>query len=205
MTNLSVYQRIALDIAHRIARGELAVGSRLSGRSLMSSEYGVSPETIRRSFSLLEELGVVEVRPASGVYVLSATKAQSYIDRHGHRDFARDLQDKMRSLIEENERLGKLLNQTMKDFIDATDRFRASNPFHSYECTIYPSSPLEGTTLGAVKFWQKTGATVVAVRREGTIILSPGPDLVLQEQDVLVLIGNIDSRAFVLELANTSS
>ncbi|MDY0372402.1 MAG: GntR family transcriptional regulator, partial [Sphaerochaetaceae bacterium] len=53
---MPIYARIALDIANRIENGELLEGKRLSGRSLMSSEYGVSPETIRRAFSLLEEL-----------------------------------------------------------------------------------------------------------------------------------------------------
>ena len=43
------YLQIALDIATRIARGELAEGSRIYGRSVMSSEYSVSPETIRRA------------------------------------------------------------------------------------------------------------------------------------------------------------
>lgn len=42
-----VYARIALDLARKIASGELAAGSRLSGRSLLSSTYRVSPETIR--------------------------------------------------------------------------------------------------------------------------------------------------------------
>ena len=43
------YLQIALDLATRIARGELAEGSRIYGRSVMASEYGVSPETIRRA------------------------------------------------------------------------------------------------------------------------------------------------------------
>ena len=37
-----VYLRIALDIASRIARGEFKENSKIYGRSIMSSEYGVS-------------------------------------------------------------------------------------------------------------------------------------------------------------------
>jgi K+/H+ antiporter YhaU regulatory subunit KhtT len=200
LAHLSVYQRIAVDIAYRIVRGELVEGSRLSGRTKMSSEYGVSPETIRRSFSLLQEMEVVEVKPASGVFVLSRVKAQHYIDRHGHRDMARELQAKMRSLIEENERLGRLLNTTMRDLIDATDRFRSSNPFLTHESTVSQNSPLDGKTLGSVRFWQQTGATVIAIRRESSIILSPGPDFVLSAEDVLVFIGGVDALTFVASL-----
>ena len=45
----SAYARIALDIAQRISRGELKENTRIYGRSIMASEYGVSPETIRRA------------------------------------------------------------------------------------------------------------------------------------------------------------
>ena len=34
------YLQIALDLATRIAQGELAEGSRIYGRSVMASEYG---------------------------------------------------------------------------------------------------------------------------------------------------------------------
>src|SRR5690554_4192376 len=88
---MPIYARIATDIANRIVNGDLPVGKKLSGRSLMSSEYGVSPETIRRSFSLLEELEVVEVQQNRGVFVLSKEKAQKYLTRHGNRDENRTL------------------------------------------------------------------------------------------------------------------
>ena len=45
----SQYLQIARDLAGRIARGELEEGSRIYGRSVMASEYSVSPETIRRA------------------------------------------------------------------------------------------------------------------------------------------------------------
>jgi K+/H+ antiporter YhaU regulatory subunit KhtT len=168
----------------------------------MSSEYGVSPETIRRAFSLLEEAQVVKVQPNSGVSVVSKGNAQLYIERHGNRDITRDLQNRMRSLIDENERLGRLLNTTMRELIDATERFKASNPFHTYECTIQEHSILVDNTLGATNFWHQTKATVIAIRRESGIILSPGPSLVLQPFDVLVLVGGVNTRADVLKLTN---
>ena len=50
---LPQYQRIAYDIAVRVAAGEIPVRRKMSGRSLLASEYGVSPETIRRALKLL--------------------------------------------------------------------------------------------------------------------------------------------------------
>ena len=76
-----VYAQIALDIASRIAREDLKENTRISGRSLMSSEYGVSPETIRRSLGLLEETGIVEVRHNSGAIIKSKQQALLYLER----------------------------------------------------------------------------------------------------------------------------
>ena len=62
----SQYLQIALDLATRIAQGELTEGSRIYGRSVLASEYGVSPETIRKALRLLADMKVVDVKPQSG-------------------------------------------------------------------------------------------------------------------------------------------
>jgi DNA-binding GntR family transcriptional regulator len=53
------YLQIAQDLATRISKGKLEEGSTLYGRSVMSSEYNVSPETIRRALRLLADMKVV--------------------------------------------------------------------------------------------------------------------------------------------------
>ena len=73
---LPQYMRIARSIAQRIADGELQEGEKLSGRSKLSSEYNVSPETIRKAVQVLQDRAVVHVREQSGVYVLSAAQAR---------------------------------------------------------------------------------------------------------------------------------
>ena len=73
---LPQYMRIARSIAQRIADGELMEGEKLSGRSKLSSEYNVSPETIRKAVQVLQGRAVVIVREQSGVYVLSAEQAR---------------------------------------------------------------------------------------------------------------------------------
>ena len=53
MAATSQYLHIARDLAARIAKGEFPEGGKLFGRSMLASEYGVSPETIRRALRLL--------------------------------------------------------------------------------------------------------------------------------------------------------
>lgn len=72
---LPQYIQIALSIARRIAGGDVPEGAKISGRSKLSSEYNVSPETIRKAVRLLGDMRVVDVREQSGVYVLSADNA----------------------------------------------------------------------------------------------------------------------------------
>ena len=51
-------------------------------------------------------------------------------------------------------------------------------------------TPLTGKSIGALKFWQSTGGTIVAIRRGQTVILSPGPYAELYGGDVIVLVGS---------------
>lgn len=191
---MPIYARIALDIANRIENGELLEGKRLSGRSLMSSEYGVSPETIRRAFSLLEELEVVKVQQNRGVFVLSKENARKYLARHGSRDENRALLVRMQELIEIHENVERELFEITRKLVHSAERFTASNPFYTYESTVSATSDCVGKTLGFLSFWQKTKATVIAIRREGSIILSPGPDFVIEGLDVFVLVGAQSTR-----------
>ena len=74
------YIKIAVDVAMRIRKGELPEGLKLRGRSILASEYNVSPETIRKSMKLLDDTGVVEVNKGSGVIVKSKDKAYDFIN-----------------------------------------------------------------------------------------------------------------------------
>ena len=55
-------------------------------------------------------------------------------------------------------------------------------------------------SIGGLQFRQKTGATIVAVRRGEEVMLSPSPDIILKEQDVLVVICNLSDISQVSQL-----
>ena len=187
----SQYLQIALDLARRIARGELPEGSRIYGRSVMASEYNVSPETIRRALRLLADMKVVEVKPQSGAVVLSADSARRYIENLEENSDIRALREQLRELMAEYADLHRRMAETVTALVKSRDTFAAAGePLPNYEVPVPKDSPLIGKSLGALKFWQSTGATVVAIRRSQTVILSPGPYAELYAGDVLVLVGN---------------
>ncbi len=187
----SQYLQIALDIARRIAKGELPEGQRVYGRSVMASEYNVSPETIRRALRLLSDMKVVEVKPQSGVVVLSADSARRYIENFEESADVRALRQQLKDLLAEYADLSRRLSDTVTALMKSRETFAAADePFPNYEVPIPKDSPLIGRSIGELKFWQSTGGTIVAIRRGQTVILSPGPYAQLYGGDVIVLVGS---------------
>lgn len=64
-----LYERVAQDLAGRIARGEYKIGQRLPSERELAQTYAVSRPTVREALIALELDGLVEVRTGSGVYV----------------------------------------------------------------------------------------------------------------------------------------
>ena len=187
----SQYLQIALDIARRIAKGELPEGQRVYGRSVMASEYNVSPETIRRALRLLADMKVVEVKPQSGAVVLSADSARRYIENFEESADVRALRQQLKELMAEYADLSRRLSDTVTALVKSRDTFAAAGePLPNYEVPVPKDSPLIGRSIGELKFWQSTGGTIVAIRRGQTVILSPGPYAQLYGGDVIVLVGS---------------
>ncbi len=197
-----VYAQIALDIALRIARGELKEKSRVYGRSVMSSEYGVSPETIRRSLRLLEDMNIVAVKQNSGCTVLSAANARKYVEHFGKQNSIRAMQKKLKELLAQQQDVNRKIVEASGAIVRLNERRSRSNPFLNYEVTVDPTSPVVGKTLSDLKFWQETAATVIAIRREDKLILSPGPYATLEEQDTIVYVGDLNCMEAVNKLVS---
>ena len=195
-----IYAQIALDIAKRIAQGSLKENAKIYGRSIMSSEYGVSPETIRRSMHLLSDMGIVEIKHNSGAIVRSAEKARRYIERFGDHQDIRSMQKNLTELVEQQEQAAHKISDFVASVIRFSEHATEINPFTNHEEPIPVNSPLIGRTLADLRFWQQTGATVIAIRRGETIVLSPGPYAVIQGKDILVYISHISCTEVVSAL-----
>lgn len=187
----SQYLQIALDLARRIAKGEMPEGSKIYGRSVMASEYGVSPETIRRALRLLADMKVVEVKPQSGAIVLSADNARRYIENFGETAEIRALRRKLKEIMVEYGDLHRRFTETVMALLKSQETFSAAEqPLPNYEVPVPKASPINGKSIGALKFWQSTGGTIVAIRRGQTVMLSPGPYAELYSGDVIILVGS---------------
>ena len=192
---LTQYTRIAISLAERIASGQLKEGDKLSGRSKLSPEYNVSPETIRRTLRLLADMKVVEVKEQSGVYVLSADNARRYLHNFADQTDIRGKQQQLKELLVRQEHLNRQMAALCRDILDETSQTPDALP--NYYCRIPDDWPHSGTTVGALRFWQATGATIVAIRRGLSHIVSPGPYAELYAGDAVIFVGGVKAREAV--------
>src|SRR5260221_1775536 len=66
-----LYERVASDLAAKIAADTYPVGQRLPSERELAQSYSVSRPTVREAIFALELDGQVEVRTGSGVYVIA--------------------------------------------------------------------------------------------------------------------------------------
>lgn len=191
-TQPSVYSQVAYDIAVQIAAGSLREGSRFTGRSLMSTQYKVSQETIRRALKLLADVGIVDVQHNSGASVLSRQKASAYVEKFQASRDVKSLRRELDSLLREQDRLNRRIAELVDQITDLSERFTSSSPLRNYEFDVPETSELIGRSVMDCAFRQNTGATIVAIRRKDDIVLSPGPQEIFQPGDTLVVVGNPD-------------
>ena len=160
---LPQYMRIAVSVAVRIADGQLAEGEKLSGRSKLSSEYQVSPETIRKSVQLLRDMQVVTVKEQSGVYVRSAENAKRYLQMVGEKNELRQKKQRLRALLAQQEAVARQVSELCGSILDdSVQPEQAAEQLKTFSCRVPQDWPDAGKTLGSLHFWQATGATVVA-------------------------------------------
>lgn len=190
MEPLPNYLRIAMDLASRIAAGEFEEGSKISGRSVLASEYNVSPETVRKAVRLLADMKVVEVQEKKGVLILSRDSAQRYLSSVSYLKERQELRQQLRELVEQYRDLGKRVYGVAEQLIhSAATPLPQDQALPNYEVCVHPQSDKIGQSIGNLHFWQSTGATIVAIRRHQNVLLSPGPYAELYAGDRVVFVG----------------
>lgn len=177
-----------MDIAKRIHMGEIQVGEKVRGRSTLASQYSVSPETIRRSISLLSEMGVVRVYDKSGIFIESKEKAYLFIQQHKAKQNLHEIRQKIIQLQHRKFEIEKELNNyldTLLEYSMGLERF-SSKELHRVK--IQPGSPIIGQTVASTQFWKHTNATILSVIRMEDEYISPGPDFMFTSEDILTVI-----------------
>jgi len=190
MQEITGYKSIALDIAQRIVSGEFPVNSKISGRSLLASQYHVSPETIRKAIALLKDEQIVFVSQGKEIMVISDQHAYNYITKHNYLKSAYSLKQELQELFKLKKDIDYRFESVLKEIIQASDRLQSLKPYHPIEIKVSEQSHVVGKTISDLQFWQHTGATIIALRRGTEVSISPGPHVIIGADDVLVVVGD---------------
>ncbi|MCL6560667.1 MAG: GntR family transcriptional regulator [Firmicutes bacterium] len=116
--HIARYITIAMDVAEKIVNGEYKEGQKLSGRSTLAGLYNVSPETIRRALSILQEAGMVKVAPGIGVIVDSVEAARNYIADSSQYKVIKELQERLVYLVSERNKLNNEIEHLTNELLD---------------------------------------------------------------------------------------
>lgn len=192
------YLKIAVSFASRIVSGELELGEKVKGRSILSSEYNVSPETIRRAMSLLSDKGVVEINVGRGITILSCDKAVEFIKSFKDDERLSDLNVSLNQLFEKRKELEQEINATTRRIIDMY-KYMRSDLITPVEVPVPENSHAIGKSIGALQIWHNTGATIIGIAQGSHIIISPGPYYEFAPNDSVLIVGDEN----VIERFNT--
>ncbi|MEF9971799.1 MAG: TrkA C-terminal domain-containing protein [Oscillospiraceae bacterium] len=198
------YSQIAADIATRITDGDFAAGEKIYGRSVMSSQYGVSPETIRRAFHLLADMKVIEIKPQSGAFVLSVDSARRFLNRIDELASSKNLQTRLNDLMLLQTRLTKELAEISATITKRQETLFSADEqgFSVGEAKIAENAWVIGKSIAELCFWQATGATIIAIRRGQGMIVSPGPYAELFKGDCIIFVAEEVNMEAVSDFVN---
>ena len=186
----AAYVSIALDIANKILNGEFREKQKISGRSTLASMYNVSPETIRRAIVLLEDMDVVNSSRGSGIDVISKSAAEKFIEKNKSSRYISSIKDEIRDLMQQKKKIDEQIQESFDTIFDYIERYKSDTPYTFIEIKVTADSKKIGKKINEVRLWQTTGTTMVAYRRKGETVISPGPDYVFEEGDTIVVIGS---------------
>jgi len=184
------YQQIAADVAAKIVDGHYKVGDKIYARSSLASQYGVSSETARRAICVLSDLNIVDTSKGSGVTIKSYENAIKFIKQYNDISTISNLKQDIIDSVDRQKKEIKFLYGCLSDLIDKTDRFRSVNPFTPFQIEITSATPYINKSVSDINFWHNTSATIIAIRRNDSLLMSPGPYAVFQENDIFYFVGD---------------
>lgn len=183
------YLKIAVDLSEKIASGVISEGSILKGRSVLSTQYGVSPETIRRAISLLSDKGVVKITNGIGIVVISKEKAELFKKHFDGDEIINSMRKRLSdAYIRRNEVDNEIMNLN-KQIVDMY-QYKRFDLIVPIAIKLPEGSHVIGQSIRDLEIWHKTGATIVGVMHDGHTIVSPGPYYEFSEDDTVIIAGD---------------
>ena len=183
------YIKIAVDIAHRVVNNQFVQGEKITGRTTLVSIYNVSPETIRRSLALLKDMNVVTINEKSGIIINDKNSAKEFLNKFKTKTDFTYLNNETFELIKQRKEIDDKLEKNINSIIQFATQLRNVGSIIPFESIVEKDSFAVGKSIGELNFWHNTKATIIAVKRDGDLFLSPGPYFKINSNDIIVYVG----------------
>lgn len=200
----SRYEQIAFDIAKKIADNQYQEGEKIYGRSTLAGQYNVSPETIRRAVAILQNMNIVKAVQGKGIIVISREAAEAFIKAFELRYAVQKLRNDLIVLLEQRKKIENQIAEVLSQLVACTNQITGRAP-EVAEIKIEEGAYLNGRSLSSAAVRSTTGATVLGIIRNGEEFFSPDAAMVIQEGDVLIVIGSPESRTNIGKLAQRAN
>ncbi len=191
------YISIAIDIAEKIVQNEFYEEQKIKGRSTLASGYNVSPETVRKSLTLLAELDVVRSLPNSCVIVKSRKNAADFLSKFSSKENLLSIRESIRQLIDKRNIINLEIDNNIDLILENFTQLKSIDIIKHYEYEIGKNSHLVNKTFQECKFWQNTGATIIGIKRSSDIFVSVGPLFSFLPSDTIIFVGTEDVKSRV--------
>lgn len=188
-TKIPNYIKIAVDIAYRIVNNQFTEGEKITGRTTLVSIYNVSPETIRRSLALLRDMNVVTINEKSGVIINNKDYAKEFLNKFKTKSDFTSLNNETFELIKQRKEIDTKLEKNINSIIEFATQLRNVGSIIPFENIVEKDSFAVGKSIGELNFWHNTKATIISVKRDGDLFLSPGPYFKINSNDIIVYVG----------------
>lgn len=185
----SKYQQVAVAVAKRIADGDYEVGEKLKSRSTLASTFNVSPETARKGLNILADMQILTLKHGSGAIVLSKEKAEAFLNNYESTHSTAMLKNKIRENIQKQEEDLADLTDLIDEFLSQSGSVSRKYPFTPYEVILTDDANHLEESIRDLNIWHQTGATIVGIERDNTLLLSPSPYEVLKSGDHIFFVG----------------
>lgn len=186
----SRYQKIAVEVARRIADGDYEEGEKLKSRTTLASTFKVSPETARKGLNILADMKIVSLKHGSGAIVLSKEKAIQFLEQYEMTHSIAVIKENIRETIKSQQAAFETLSGLVNDFLHQSQSVSKHYPLVPYEIIVSQDTEHFGKSLSELNIWHQTGATVVAIEHDGEFLLSPSPYAVIEKGDHLFFVGD---------------
>lgn len=194
------YEMIAYEIAKRIAKKNLNEGDKIRGRSMLASEYNVSSETIRKSMRLLSNIGVVEVKERSGIYVLSQSAAAIYVEQFKAKQKDHRLVEKTIALLKEAKSINTKLEEQVHTLLNSSkqDIF----PFEFFTIRLKTEDSIINKSIKETRFNEETNGLIIAIEDEEVFSQNPSSNIILKPNMTLYILGDQTIKDLAHEFIN---